>query len=46
MVEQCWWNNYGGTVIEEQLCWNSQSVAVVVDQAWWKRLGGTVIVEQ
>ena len=41
MVEQLWWNSYGGTVVVEQLWWNSSGGTNMAEQ-----YGKTVMVEQ
>ena len=35
MVEQLWWNSYGGTVMVKELWWKSHGGRVMVEQSWW-----------
>ena len=35
MVEQLWWNSYGGTVMVKELWWKSHGGTVMVEQSWW-----------
>ena len=40
MVEQSWWNSYGGLVTVEQSQWNSDGGTIMLEQSWWNSHGG------
>ena len=45
MVEEQWWESYGGREMVEEQSWESCGGRAVVEEMWWTSSAGEAIVE-